>query len=403
MTLGQNIQTARKAKGISQETLAEKIGVSRQALGKWEKDTALPGVDNLQALAQELGVSVDALLGCAAPDTAAPAVTLNALRDLLDARDAEACRRRRGAWLAAAAAAAVLLAVGGGMAARLQTRLDGLAGQYGYLSSELSRTNNDLSARMQELQNAVRQGESTVLDWGWHPLASLQDDGTMPVEVYVKPRTEQQGAAVTLCVTNGSDTALYAMQRGQDGVYTARDTVFTLGQDGVYKAQELAFALGQDYALSVQWSNPDGTTVNENLDTVSFTKDMVEPEILMVESYGSSDKYRVETVGGEKLLTLAVYPITLEVCAPGWMQIDAVEAQLWQDGADEPTALAVLQSESGTATDSSWTVYTEWNGTFYNEDTAEGWAYLGGGAHYTLCVRDADGNEWTREVPLFRE
>ena len=388
MTLGQNIQTARKAKGISQEALAEKIGVSRQALGKWEKDTALPGVDNLQALAKELGVSVDALLGCAAPDTAAPTVTLNALRDLLDARDAEACRRRRGAWLAAAAAAAVLLAVGGGMAARLQTRLDGLAGQYGYLSSEVSRTNSDLSARMQELQNAVRQGESTVLDWGWHQLASLQDDGKMPVEVYVKPRTEQQGAAVTLCVTNGSDTALYAMQRGQDGVYTAR---------------ELVFALGQDYALSVQWTNPDGTTVNENLDTVPFTRDCVEPEILMVQTSGMSDHYRVETVNGEQRLTLAVYPITLEVCAPGWMQIDAVEAQLWQDGADEPTALAVLQSENGTAPDSNVRVYTEWNGNFYNEDTAEGWPYLGGGAHYTLCVRDADGNEWTREVPLYRE
>ena len=388
MTLGQNIQTARKAKGISQEALAEKIGVSRQALGKWEKDTALPGVDNLQALAKELGVSVDALLGCAAPDTAAPAVTLNALRYLLDARDAEACRRRRGAWLAAAAAAALLLAVGGGMAARLQTRLDGLAGQYGYLSSEVSRTNSDLSARMQELQNAVRQGESTVLDWGWHPLASLQDDGKMPVEVYVKPRTEQQGAAVTLCVTNGSDTALYAMQRGQDGVYTA---------------QELVFALGQNYALSVQWTNPDGTTVNENLDTVPFTRDCVEPEILMVQTSGMSDHYRVETVNGEQRLTLAVYPIALEVCAPGWMQIDAVEAQLWQDGADEPTALAVLQSENGTAPDSNVRVYTEWNGNFYNEDTAEGWAYLGVGAHYTLCVRDADGNEWTREVPLIRE
>ena len=388
MTLGQNIQTARKAKGISQETLAEKICVSRQALGKWEKDTALPGVDNLQALAKELGVSVDALLGSAAPDTAAPAVTLNALRDLLDARDAEARRRRRGAWLAAAAAAAVLLAVGGSMAARLQTRLDGLAGQYGYLSSEVSRTNSDLSARMQELQNAVRQGESTVLDWDWHPLASLQDDGTMPVEVFVKPRTEQQGAAVTLCVTNGSDTALYAMQRGQDGVYTA---------------QELVFALGQDYALSVQWTNPDGTTVNENLDTVHFTREMVEPEILMLETSGPSDRYRVETVNGEQRLTLAVYPITLEVCAPGWMQIDAVEAQLWQDGADEPTAVAVLQSENGTAPDSSVRVYTEWNGTFYNEDTADGWTYLGGGVHYTLCVHDANGNEWTRDVPLYRD
>ena len=37
MTLGQNIQNARRTQGLSQEALAEKIGVSRQALGKWEK------------------------------------------------------------------------------------------------------------------------------------------------------------------------------------------------------------------------------------------------------------------------------------------------------------------------------------------------------------------------------
>ena len=64
MTLGQNIQTARRAKGLSQEALAERIGVSRQALGKWEKDTALPGLDNLQALAAELGRSDGFLLLC---------------------------------------------------------------------------------------------------------------------------------------------------------------------------------------------------------------------------------------------------------------------------------------------------------------------------------------------------
>ena len=88
MTLGQNIQNARRAQGLSQEALAEKIGVSRQALGKWEKDTALPGLDNLQAAAQVLGVSVDTLLGTEAASPA-PAVTLDAMRDLLAARDAE--------------------------------------------------------------------------------------------------------------------------------------------------------------------------------------------------------------------------------------------------------------------------------------------------------------------------
>ena len=95
MTLGQNIQNARRAQGLSQEALAEKIGVSRQALGKWEKDTALPGLDNLQALAAALGIGVDALLGTENADPAVPAVTLDALRDLLAARDAEEKRRRR--------------------------------------------------------------------------------------------------------------------------------------------------------------------------------------------------------------------------------------------------------------------------------------------------------------------
>ena len=75
MTLGQNIQNARRAQGLSQEALAEKIGVSRQALGKWEKDTALPGLDNLQALAAALGIGVDALLGAENADPAVPAVT----------------------------------------------------------------------------------------------------------------------------------------------------------------------------------------------------------------------------------------------------------------------------------------------------------------------------------------
>ena len=88
MTLGQNIQNARRAQGLSQEALAEKIGVSRQALGKWEKDTALPGLDNLQALAAALGIGVDALLGAENADPAVPAVTLDALRDLLAARAA---------------------------------------------------------------------------------------------------------------------------------------------------------------------------------------------------------------------------------------------------------------------------------------------------------------------------
>lgn len=52
----------RKAHGFSQEELAAKIGVSRQAISKWERSESSPDTDNLIALAQLYGVSLDTLL-----------------------------------------------------------------------------------------------------------------------------------------------------------------------------------------------------------------------------------------------------------------------------------------------------------------------------------------------------
>lgn len=64
-----NIETAnrlasmRKENNLSQEQLAEKIGVSRQAVSKWERGESSPDTDNLIALAQLYGVSLDELVG----------------------------------------------------------------------------------------------------------------------------------------------------------------------------------------------------------------------------------------------------------------------------------------------------------------------------------------------------
>lgn len=62
MQLGEKIKKARKECGLSQEQLAEKLSLSRSAIAKWEAGNGLPDVDNLKALAQLLGVSVDYLL-----------------------------------------------------------------------------------------------------------------------------------------------------------------------------------------------------------------------------------------------------------------------------------------------------------------------------------------------------
>lgn len=52
----------RKEKGLSQEDLAEKLGVSRQAVSKWERGEATPDSDNLIALSSIYGVSLDELV-----------------------------------------------------------------------------------------------------------------------------------------------------------------------------------------------------------------------------------------------------------------------------------------------------------------------------------------------------
>ena len=58
MTLGQRISLYRKKLNISQEELGARLGVSRQAVSKWETDLSAPDMNNLLALAREFGVSV---------------------------------------------------------------------------------------------------------------------------------------------------------------------------------------------------------------------------------------------------------------------------------------------------------------------------------------------------------
>ena len=62
MTLGQRIAALRRQKEMTQETLAEALGVSPQAVSKWENDISCPDIMLLPRLAMMLGVTVDALL-----------------------------------------------------------------------------------------------------------------------------------------------------------------------------------------------------------------------------------------------------------------------------------------------------------------------------------------------------
>lgn len=63
MTVGQRIAQKRKELGLSQEGLGARLGVSRQAIYKWESDATLPEIEKLVNLSREFSVSIDWLLG----------------------------------------------------------------------------------------------------------------------------------------------------------------------------------------------------------------------------------------------------------------------------------------------------------------------------------------------------
>lgn len=62
MSLGNNLFKARKKKGLSQEEVAEKLGVSRQTISKWEVDETLPDIRQSKNLAVLYGLSLDELI-----------------------------------------------------------------------------------------------------------------------------------------------------------------------------------------------------------------------------------------------------------------------------------------------------------------------------------------------------
>ena len=84
-TLGQRIAALRRQKDMTQETLAEALGVTPQAVSKWENDNSCPDIMLLPELAKMLEVTVDALLsGDQEPETRlVPAERRKSFNDLI--------------------------------------------------------------------------------------------------------------------------------------------------------------------------------------------------------------------------------------------------------------------------------------------------------------------------------
>ena len=92
MKIGERIRTLREQRHMSQETLAEKMNVSRQAVTKWETDKSMPSTSNLMELCRIFELSLDELTANGQESGNAPP----------DARRDEAGAARRRLWILAA-------------------------------------------------------------------------------------------------------------------------------------------------------------------------------------------------------------------------------------------------------------------------------------------------------------
>ena len=72
MTFGEKLQTLRQRAGMSQDALAERLNVSRQAVSRWERDETMPETDKVVALADIFGVTTDYLLRPQAEEQPSP-------------------------------------------------------------------------------------------------------------------------------------------------------------------------------------------------------------------------------------------------------------------------------------------------------------------------------------------
>ena len=124
--LGETIAALRKRQGMSQQTLADAVYVTRQTISKWEKNLSVPDADALVRLADALDTTVQSLLGQGEENSATPSDIAAALSRINDHLAIQNRRRSRVwkiiAWIVGLYVAfnALLLVLGYAMTAQLE-------------------------------------------------------------------------------------------------------------------------------------------------------------------------------------------------------------------------------------------------------------------------------------------
>lgn len=279
MELYEKLYELRRASGMSQEELAEKLGVSRQAVSKWESGATQPELSKLIELSKLYSVSVDELLSLehAKPeqDAAESPVQSNAEKapaEKLSFRDF--CMQHKkiiGGAAVAAVALAALIAVG----VHYNNRINSLSMQVNDLRSQLYNVQNNLSNQIAGISNNVSDilaRESSLISQYSYEVKSVnlkKQECTLAFSLL--PKTISENTIVNIgVIDHGNSSPLDSYRPG----YSA-----DLTQDGFgYLHGSVTVPLSDELGVNVNFMT-NGETQSQELDTISNLKSQYQPQL----------------------------------------------------------------------------------------------------------------------------
>lgn len=354
-TLGRRVQEARKAAGLSQESLGERLGVSRQAVSKWESDASVPDLENLIAMSRIFGVTIGALLGVEPPeapsegdapespgDGAEDAAPVGELTDReLAAVEAIAqkyleavqrprwSRRKKLAAVAGACAAGLLIVlILNGIFSSLGRRLDQVQDQANYIQSSVSSQIGSLTGQLSDLLKAqnsiisgydIRVADYSLEDRAWYLTAS------------VTPREYTEGTVVTFTArADSGETSSSPPAQNEGGIFTVENWAVPMDESPDVPGDFPVYPT--DTTISVSFAGGD-TVRTETLDSLYWNLTDYRLEV--------DGRWETEWAAGH--LTLGNLDLQIENTTELPVALADAELALFRHGEEEPLWSAPLE------------------------------------------------------------
>ena len=375
MELYEKLYELRRASGMSQEELAEKLGVSRQAVSKWESGATQPELSKLIELSKLYSVSVDELLSLehAKPeqDAAESPVQSNAEKapaEKLSFRDF--CIQHKKIIGGAAVALAALIAVG----VHYNNRINTLSTQVNDLRSQLYNVQNNLSIQIAGISNNVSdilERESSLISQYNYEITNVDlKKQECTIAFSLLPKTISEGTTVIIGVTDhGNSSPLDSYRPG----YSA-----DLTQDGFgYLHGSVTVPLSDELGVGVNFKH-DGETQSEELDTIYDLKSRYQPQLI---DFIAPISYERRT-GKAWQYSLAANPNTVlgSISLGALSDVSIRSAYLEYTRANQLLRRVMLEAS---CSDGSV-------GTSFGDNTAEAVAVPEGAAYYDLSTASGD-------------